>query len=142
MAAMIAPLSLLAAFVAGWAATLAVHQPTVGLFHYLGLIQAPPFGTRGTAPFGIAEIWSLAFWGGVWGIALVLAMARQRLMPLLLFGLVFGAIVPTLVFWFIVSPLRGQPIAQGWNPSRMWIGPVLNGLWGLGCALFWRGLAR
>ena len=134
--------SLLAAFAAGWAATLAVHQPAVGLLHQFGFVGSAPFATHATAPFGIEHVWSLAFWGGVWGIVLMLAAKRQRLMPLTLFGLVFGAIAPTLVAWFIVTPLRGQSIAQGWNSARLWIGPLVNGLWGIGTALFWRGLAR
>jgi hypothetical protein len=95
-----------------------------------------------TAPFGVPQLWSLAFWGGVWGIVLVLAAQRQRLMPRMLFGLIFGAVAPTLVFWFVVDPLRGQPIAQNWNLARLWIEPLLNGLWGLGTAIFWRGLGR
>jgi hypothetical protein len=134
--------SLLAAFAAGWAATLAVHQPAVGLLHYLGLVGSAPFGTRATAPFAIQHIWSLAFWGGVWGIILVLAARRQRLLPLALFGLVFGAIAPTLVAWFVVDPLQGQAIAGGWRLAGLWIGPLVNGLWGLGTVLFWRGLNR
>jgi len=135
-------LKLLLAFAAGWSATLAVHQPVVGLLHYLGVLSTGPFPMQPTAPFGIAQVWSLSFWGGLWGVLLVLAAARQRLMPLLVFGVLFGAILPTLAAWFIVAPLRGQPVAQGWNLGRMWIGPLLNGLWGLGSVLFWRGLAR
>jgi hypothetical protein len=135
-------LTLLAAFAAGWAATLAVHQPALGLLHWLGVLPNPPFRMTPTAPFGIQQIWSLSFWGGVWGVLLILASARQRLTGLMLFGLIFGAVLPTLVGWFVVAPLRGQPVAQGWNVGRMWIGPLLNGLWGLGTALLWRGLAR
>jgi hypothetical protein len=142
MSAMRQIVSLLAAFLAGWAATLAVHQPAIGLLHYLGAVGSPPFRMGATTPFGVPQSWSLAFWGGLWGVALVLAAARQRLLPLLLFGLVFGAVAPTLVFWFVVAPLRGQPIAQGWELARLWIGPLVNGLWGLGTALFWRGLGR
>jgi hypothetical protein len=142
MLPMRALISLLAAFAAGWAATLAVHQPAVGLLHGFGFIAGAPFDTRATAPFGIEHIWSLAFWGGVWGIVLVLAARRQRLMPQTLFAVIFGAVVPTLVFWFVIAPLRGQPIAQNWNLARLWIGPLVNGLWGLGTVLFWRGLGR
>jgi hypothetical protein len=133
---------LLAGFAAGWAATLAAHQPAIGVLHWLGAIPNPPFRTGATQPFGVPQVWSLAFWGGVWGSALVLAAARQRLLPLLLFGIVFGAVLPTLAGWFLVAPLRGQPVAQGWNLGRMWIGPLVNGIWGLGTVLFWRGLRR
>ena len=134
--------SLLAAFAAGWAATLAAHQPAIGLLHYLGLTASPAFRMGATSPFGVAQIWSLAFWGGLWGVALVLAASRQRLAPLLLFALVFGAIAPTLVSWFVVAPLKGQPIADNWNLARLWVGPLVNGVWGVGTALLWRGLGR
>jgi hypothetical protein len=139
---MTALVSLLAAFAAGWAATLAVHQPVVGLLHHLGFVGSPPYGMGPSAPFGVPHIWSFAFWGGLWGIVLVLAGRRQRLLPPALFGLIFGAIVPTLVAWFVVAPLHGQPVAAALNPARIWIGPVVNGLWGIGTVLFLRGLAR
>lgn len=135
-------LSLLAAFAAGWAATLAVHQPAIGLLHHFGFVGGAPFDTRTTAPFGVQHVWSLAFWGGVWGILLMLAAQRQRLMPVALFGLLFGAIVPTLIAWFVVAPLHGRSIAATLTPARLWIGPLVNGLWGIGTALFWRGLGR
>jgi hypothetical protein len=142
MAGMLGPLSILAAFVAGWSATLAGHQPTVWLLNHLGFVANGPFSMRATAPLGVPQVWSTAFWGGLWGIALVFAAARQRLMPLVLFGIIFGAVAPTLVNWFISAPLHGQPIARGWDLRAMWISPTVNAVWGLGCALFWRGLAR
>jgi hypothetical protein len=44
-------------------------------------------------------------------------------------------LLPTLAGWFVVAPLRGQPIAAGGIPSRMAIGLFVNGLWGLGAGL-------
>lgn len=142
MLKMRALVSLFAAFLAGWAATLAAHQPAVGLLHAFGILPAAPFAMRLTAPFGVPQVWSLAFWGGLWGIALVLAARRQRLLPMAFFGLLFGAMAPTLVAWFVVAPLQGRPVAADWNLARLWIGPFVNGVWGLVAALFWRGLAR
>ena len=139
---MAALISLLAAFAAGWAATLAAHQPVVGLLHHLGFIGSPPYGMQASPPFGVPHVWSLAFWGGVWGIILAFASRRQRLLPPAIFGLVFGAIAPTLVAWFVVAPLHGQPVAANWNLARVWIGPLVNGVWGLATVLFLRGLAR
>jgi hypothetical protein len=46
-----------------------------------------------------------------------------------------GAIGPTLVAWFIVAPLKGQPAAAGWELPRMITGLIINGAWGLGTAL-------
>jgi hypothetical protein len=50
-------------------------------------------------------------------------------------SVLFGALVLTGVAWFIVAPLRGQPLAAGGIPARMVIGPLVNGAWGLGLAL-------
>ena len=52
------------------------------------------------------------------------------------------ALLPSLVGWFVVAPLKGQPIAAGWNVARLWIAPVVNGLWGLGTALLYELLTR
>jgi hypothetical protein len=142
MSSMTALVSLLAAFAAGWSATLAAHQPAVGLLHHFGYIGSPPYAMQTSPPFGVAQVWSLAFWGGVWGIILAFASRRQRLLPLAIFGLIFGAIAPTLVGWFVVAPLHGQPVAANWNLARLWIGPLVNGVWGLATVLFLRGLAR
>jgi hypothetical protein len=29
-----------------------------------------------TPPLGVAQVWSLAFWGGVWGVALAAVLRR------------------------------------------------------------------
>ena len=41
----------------------------------------------------------------------------------------------TLVAWFVVAPLKGTPVAAGWHPSSMAVGPLANGAWGIGTAL-------
>ena len=48
----------------------------------------------------------------------------------------FGAIFPTAVAWFIVRPLKGLPVADVFRVPGIFIGPIVNGLWGLGTALF------
>ena len=48
----------------------------------------------------------------------------------------FGAIAPTLVAWFVVASIKGQPIAAGWQPFRMLTGLIINGAWGVGTGLF------
>jgi hypothetical protein len=44
------------------------------------------------------------------------------------------------VGWFVVAPLKGQPVAQGWNLAAMWRGPLINGVFGLGVGLILPGL--
>ena len=53
-------------------------------------------------------------------------------------AILFGAIFPTLAAWFIVAPLKHMPIAGGWKPKAMMIGPLVNGAWGFGTALVYR----
>lgn len=118
--------------IAGAVAVLAFHQPMVELFRALGLTSHPIYSTQPTAPWGVPQVWSLAFWGGVWGIALAASLARMEGARLLLASLVFGAVLPTLVAWFVVAPLKGQPMAGGWVPAAMALALVANGAWGLG----------
>jgi hypothetical protein len=53
-------------------------------------------------------------------------------------AIAFGALLPTLVAWFLVAPLKHQPVAGGWKPKTMMIGPIVNAAWGLGTALISR----
>jgi hypothetical protein len=53
-------------------------------------------------------------------------------------ALLFGALAPTLVAWFIVAPLKNQPIAGGFQPTGMLLGLLVNGAWGVGTAVLLR----
>ena len=129
-------------FLAGLIAVLVFHQGAVALLHAAGVTPRTPFPMQPTRPFGIPQLWSLALWGGVWGIALAAAFARLDGARLVVGALVFGALLPTLIAWFVVAPLKSQPIAAGWSPAGMSIGLIANGAWGfgtgLGLALFGR----
>jgi hypothetical protein len=82
---------------------------------------------------------SLAFWGGVWGVAFAAIEHRLPRGPLYwLCAFAFGAVFPTLAAWFIVAPLKGLPLAGGWQLNRMITGLVINGAWGLGTAILLR----
>jgi hypothetical protein len=123
-------------FVAGFIAVLLFHQPALALLTEVGIAKATVYSARPTAPFGVPQVVSIAFWGGVWGI--VFAAIEHRFPRGLLYWLCafcFGAIFPTLVAWFVVAPLKGLPIAGGWQSTRMITGLVINGAWGLGTAL-------
>lgn len=134
-------------FVAGFLATLIFHQGCVFLLHHYGNgIPAvigffgrtgAPFNLAPTHPFGVPQVVSLAFWGGVLGILLAAILRRTR-MPDLLFATVFGALALTLVAVTLVPYLKGLP---GWNGRIPWRGLLLNGAWGFGTALFLRMLA-
>ena len=128
-------------FLAGAIAVLLFQQGAIAILHAYGLAPAPFTYTR-TQPLGVPQIWSFAFWGGIWGIVFGLAESR---FPQGLFyyiaAFLFGAIFPVLVLWFIVFPLKGLPMAAGWNVNRMWVQMLHHGAWGLGTGILlrWRG---
>ena len=126
------------AFVAGFAATLVFHQAVLWCLHHFGYVPRAPWPMQPVPPFGIPSVISLAFWGGVWGVIMMPMIARRRGAAFWIAAIVFGAIFPTLVAWFIVAPIKHTPIAGGWNPKTMMIGPLVNGAWGLGTALIYR----
>ena len=128
-------------FVAGFIATLVFHQGGLAVLNQLGLTDRAPFSMNPTEPFGVPQVFSLAFWGGVWGIVLVMFLGTRKTMWWLR-AFIFGAVLPTIVALFVVAPLKGNPIAGGWDPMIILGAVILNGLWGLGTALFYRLLAR
>jgi hypothetical protein len=131
---------LVGAFIAGFLGVVIFHQGMLALLHGIGLTTAVPWQTDPTAPFGVPKIWSIAFWGGLWGI--VFAFLEPHLPRgggYFLGALLFGAIFPTLVAWFVVAPMKGLPIAGGWQASSIATALLVNGAWGLGTALLLRG---
>lgn len=130
------------AFVAGFLATLVFHQGLYQVFHLLGVIPGGAWSLAPTAPLGVPAVLSLAFWGGVWGIPIWYLMRHATGAAYWMRAVVFGAIGPTLVALLVVLPLKDRAFAAGWDP-RIWIlALILNGFWGLGLALFMRGLKR
>ena len=129
------PRWLIAGFLAGALSVLIFHQATIAVLAAMEVIKSAPYSTAPTSPWGVPQIWSTVFWGGVWGVLLAAVLGRMATGRLLVAALIFGAVLPTLVGWFVVAPLKGQPMAAGFVPSRMWLGPVINGVWGLGTGI-------
>jgi hypothetical protein len=129
-------------FVAGFVATLVFHQVALQLLHVAGFAPGAAWPMKPVPPFGVPAVISLAFWGGVWGAILIPIIDRRRGAPYYVAALILGAILPTLVAWFLVAPLKHQPIVSGWNPKRMMIGPIVNGAWGVGTAWLYRMFER
>lgn len=127
----------LIAFVAGFVAVLIFHQGVIFLLHSAGIAPSPAWPMKHVPPFGVPSVISLAFWGGVWGM-IMMPVVGIRGASFWIAAIVFGAIVPTLVAWFIVAPIKHMPIAGGWKPKSMMIGPLVNGAWGFGTALIYR----
>lgn len=125
----------LVGFLSGAVAVVIFHQGAFALLHVWGVTPRGPYSLSPTSPFGVPQLWSLAFWGGVWGAILAASLARLEGAALVVASIIFGAIFPTLVAWFVVAPLKGQPMAAGWAPHAMLIGPIVNAAWGLGTGL-------
>jgi hypothetical protein len=123
---------LLTGFVAGALAVLLFHQGALAMLHMMGVTPRTAYPMQATGPLGIPQVWSLAFWGAVWGVLLAVALHRLDGPALVFASIVFGAIAPTLVAWFVVAPLKGQPMAAGFAPAAMLTGVIVNAAWGLG----------
>ncbi|MSP48927.1 MAG: hypothetical protein EXQ95_06330 [Alphaproteobacteria bacterium] len=128
-------------FVAGFLSVLTFHQGTIGIAHLIGLAPNPPYPMRAVAPLGVPQFISLAFWGGVW--LTVFALVSTRLpaaarsgIGLALAGLVFGSLVISTFNWFVLAPLRGQPLGNGFILANMMRSMIYNGVFGLGGALW------
>ena len=129
------------AFIAGFISTLIFHQGTVALLYAYKLWPKPPFPMAATAPFKLPAVISLAFWGGLWGIVLWLAIRGVPDLRYWTLAVLLGAFAPTAVALFVVAPLKGQPVAAGWDPKIITAALAMNGVWGLGVALHLRLMA-
>src|SRR3546814_15594975 len=78
------------------------------------------------SPFGVPQTLSAAFFGGLWGIAYAAAepWLAARL-GWLAGGLAFG-ILPLVVLWFVVFPLKGIPVGGGFTAFGFQHGVVLH----------------
>jgi hypothetical protein len=126
---------LIVGFISGALAVLIFHQAALAVLHALDMARNAPYSPEPTRPWGIPQMWSIAFWGGVWGVILALAFKRLERGALIVASVIFGAIFPTLVAWFVVAPLKGQPVAAGFVPMAMMVGPIVNAAWGLGAGI-------
>jgi hypothetical protein len=137
------PIRLLFGFVAGFLATLMFHQLTLALLWGVGLAPFAPFPMAATQPFGVPAVLSLAFWGGLWGILFALVEDRfPRGSGYWVLAFLFGAILTSLVALFVVAPLKGKPIAGGWDPPLLLTAFLINGAWGIGTGLILKALLR
>jgi hypothetical protein len=119
-------------FVAGALGVLIFHQLGFWIANELGYARAPLYNLRPVPPWGVPTILSMAFWGGLWGIAAAFLVPR---LPGVLSGLLgwvlFAAIVVTLINWFIVFPIKGAPMGGGFRMPGLAVVPLVYALWGV-----------
>ena len=107
--------------------------------HILGLTERTPFAFERIPPLGMPAVFSLALWGGVWGVAFAnVELLLTDTVNYWLFALLFGAIAPSIVNWFVSAPLHGFPLGSGWHLPEMVTSILVNGAWGVGTALLLR----
>ncbi len=132
----VSPTGLALAFVAGVLAVPVFHQILLLVMYLAGIVPFAPFNWAPTKPFGVPDIISISFWGGVWGV--VFALTVQRWFTGTAYWIaaaVIGGVALTLVFMFVVWPLK----IGGLPPDMIGlfiIGFLLNAAWGIGWALF------
>src|SRR5947208_670925 len=61
---------LIVGFIAGFVATLVFHQIALLIIAKAAGLPIPIWDLSPAPPFGVPKVISLAFWGGIWGIAL------------------------------------------------------------------------
>jgi hypothetical protein len=126
---------LILGFTAGFLATLIFHQGLWSVFNHIGLIppDKPAWPADPIPPFGLPAVLSKAFWGGLWGLVLTPILCRLDGASYWASWIVVGAVALTAVAFFVVPPLKGQPIPALW--PRFFLGLALNGAWGFATAL-------
>lgn len=137
-------LLILIAFVAGFISVLIFHQPMLIILKAIAIApdKLNPYAMSSTAPFGVPRVFSLAFWGGIWGLVLAILLSKIRGLGYWLSGFILGALGPSLVNWFVVLPLKGEPVGGGWALPGVITALIINGVWGLGTVLLFRLLGR
>jgi len=123
---------LVVGFLSGAVSVLLFHQVIAALLHAIGITPRVPYSMQPTHPLGVGQLWSLAFWGGVWGVLLAAALRRYVDGALVIAATIFGAILPSLVAWTVVASLKGQPLFAGGVPKALAVGLLVNAAWGLG----------
>ena len=128
-------------FVAGFFAVLIFHQSLWFVLNLVGLIppDRPAWPMDPIPPFGVPSVLSKAFWGGIWGAALAPLLDRYTGRVYWAAWILVGSVALTLVAFFVVPPLKGEPIPEMW--PRFLAALLVNGAWGFGTGLLLR-LAR
>ncbi len=127
--------TLVLGFIAGFLAVLIFHQSLWYVLNLVSLIppDRPAWPLDPIPPYGVPSVISKAFWGGVWGAALAPVLQNLRGLPYWAGWILVGSVALTLVAFFVVPPIKGEPIPELW--PRFLAALLVNGAWGFGTAL-------
>lgn len=128
---------LIVGFIAGFLGAVTFHQGVLAWIHNEGLTSREPWSLAPVPPLGVPAVVSLAFWGGIWGMALIFLLPRSPWRARYwVRAFLLGAILPSLVGWFLIAPLKGYAMLGGGQLAGIIYPLLLNGSWGIGTALF------
>lgn len=127
--------TLILGFIAGFLAVLIFHQGLWCLLYQVDFIPAdrPAWPMDPVPPFGVPSVISKSFWGGLWGAALAPVLQDLRGLPYWAGWILVGSVALTLVAFFVVPPIKGEPIPELW--PRFLAALLVNAAWGFGTAL-------
>ncbi len=131
---------LMVGFAAGFFSVWIFSSGMIAILYAAGAaVPFAPWSMAPAPPLGVPQTLSSAFWGGLWGV--VYAFLEPRLTARFGWwsgGLVFGAVLPLFVLWFVVMPLKGLPIGGGFALSKVPLDIVLHAVFGLGTSILFR----
>ncbi len=130
---MMSPTRIFLGCVAGAISMLIFHQTSLQVFFWFGLAPQAAFRVAHVAPFNMPLVVSITFWGAVYGGLFAALMPRLR-GPIWLYGLALG-ICAMLISWFIFLPIKGQPMAWGWQAWPMLRSLIAYVFWGAGVGI-------
>ncbi len=121
-------MTILKSFLAGFFSTLLFHQGVIAIFNLLQVVPFKAYDMTPTQPLGVPSVISLAFFAGIWGVVIWMMIKNRPRKTQLIGAIVLGAILPTIVAFAVVLPLKGIEFKPAYIP----FGLLLNGIWGLG----------
>ncbi|HHP0488742.1 hypothetical protein LCA30_20505 [Vibrio harveyi] len=123
------------AFIAGFLSTLVFHQGSALILYIMGIVNSTPFDMSPVEPLGIPKIFSISFFGGLWGVGLWSLIKRNKGLLRWVSAFFISGTLLTLVAFFIVFPLKEIHV-DFLNPAIWFRGLFLNGMWGIGLVTF------
>lgn len=123
-------MSYVKAFIAGFFSTVIFHQGVMAVFNMFAVIPFGAYSMAPTKPLGVPSVLSLSFFAGLWGIVIWKLIEKRPRKSQIILATVLGAILPTVVAFVVVLPLKGVEFKPAFIPFAL----LLNGIWGLG---FW-----